>query len=312
MQSSRNINQNGGKTLIIVLHYQSYEDTYACLSSLKNIPGDGFDIMLINNGMGKNIETDIRRDFPTVRCFSLEENMGFAVANNIGLQTSLQEGYGFSLLLNNDVVVDLHFLGILRDVMETDEKIAIAGPAIYYYDRRDSLWAMGGWITLWKANVGGNINLDINNCPPYFDVDYLPGTCILIRNRALERMGMLPEEYFLAFEEVEFAIKAKKNGYRVLACRDSKIYHKVGMSSQRPPKYQYNSMRNRFLFLKRNIGRPFNHIAPLLLFLMMMLKGGFPRRLILVAFADHLKSDRIRREDLIRIEESYHESLPKP
>ena len=310
MKSSRNMNQNEGKTLIIVLHYQSYEDTCACLSSLKDIPG-AFDIMLINNGMGKNVETDIRRDFPTVRYFSLEENMGFAAGNNFGLQTSLQEGYRFSLLLNNDVVVDYHFLKILRDVMEVDEKIAMAGPAIYYYDRRDCLWAMGGSITLWNAKIWGNINIDINNCPPYFDVDYLPGTCILIRNRALERMGMLPEEYFLAFEEAELAIKAKINCYRVVACRDSIIYHKVGMSSQNPPKYQYNIMRNRFMLLRRNICRPFNHIAPLLLFLMMMLKGRFPRRLILVAFADHLKSDRIRREDLIRIEESYHESLRK-
>jgi GT2 family glycosyltransferase len=310
MEGSRNMNQNEGKTLIIVLHYQSYEDTYACLSSLKDIPG-AFDIMVINNGMGEGIEIDITRDFPTVRCLSLEENMGFAVANNFGLQTSLQEGYEFSLLLNNDVVVDFHFLEMLINVIEADEKIALAGPAIYYYERRDSLWAMGGWINLWNANIGGIINLDINNCPPYFDVDYLAGTCILIRNQALNRIGMLPEEYFLAYEEAEFAIKARTNGYRVVACRDSKIYHKVGMSSQNPPKYQYNSMRNRFLFLKRNISKPFNHIVILLLFLRMMLRGSIPRRLILVAFADHLKSDRIRREDLIHIEEGCHERLQR-
>lgn len=306
MAGGGNMDQNQGKTLIIVLHYQSYEDTYACLSSLKDIP-EAFDIMLINNGMGEGIETQITRDFPTVRCLNLEENMGFAVANNIGLRTSLQEGYEFSLLLNNDVVVDFHFLGILKNVMEADEKIALAGPAIYYYERSDFLWAMGGWINLWNANIGGIINLDINNCPPYFDVDYLAGTCILINNQALKRIGMLPEEYFLAYEEADFAIKARKNGYRVVACRDSKIYHKVGMSSQNPPKYQYNSMRNRYLFLKRNIAKPFNHIAIILLFLRMMLRGRISRRLILVAFADHLKSDRIRREDLIRIEEGCYE-----
>jgi GT2 family glycosyltransferase len=300
------MNQNEGRTLIIVLHYQSDENTYACLSSLQDIPDGSFDIMLINNGMGKNIEASIKRDFPTVRCIGLEENVGFAAGNNIGLQASLHEGYEFSLLLNNDVVVDRHFLGILRDVMESDKKIAMAGPAIYYFDRRDSLWAMGGRITLWKASVEGIVNIDVSDCPLSFDVDYLPGTCILFRNRALEKMGMLPEEYFLAFEEAEIAIKAKKCGNRVVACRDSKIYHKVGMSSRTLPEYQYNSMRNRFLFLKRNIGKPFNYLAPLLLFLMLMLKGSFSRRLIWVAFTDCLKSDRIRREDLIRTEKSYH------
>jgi GT2 family glycosyltransferase len=297
------MNQNEGRTLIIVLHYQSYQDTYACLASLQDVPGD-FDIMLINNGMGEGIEIDIKRDFPTVTCLSLKENMGFAVANNFGLRTSFQEGYEFSLILNNDVVVDFQFLEILKNVMEADEKIALAGPAIYYYDRRDSLWALGGWIKLWSAEIGGINNLDINNSPPYFDVDYLAGTSILIRNRALGKIGMLPEEYFLAYEEAEFAIKARTNGYRVVACRDSIIYHKVGMSSQNPPKYQYNSMRNRFLFLKRNMATPFNYIAILLLFLRILLRGHISRRLILVAFADHLRSDRIRREDLIHIEDS--------
>jgi len=301
----RNSNENERKTLIIILHYQSYEDTHACLSSLQDIPGDRFDVMLINNGMEKNIETHVRTNFPAVKCITLEQNMGFAVANNIGLHASLQNGYQFSLLLNNDVVVDRHFLEILRNVMEADENVALAGPAIYYFDKRDSLWAIGGWINLWKAQIGGIINVDVNNCSPCFDVDYLPGTCILVRNRALDKIGMLPEEYFLAYEEAEFAIKAKKSGYRILACRDSKIYHKVGMSGQSPPKYKYNHMRNRFLFMKRNFIRPINYLAPFILFLILILKGVLHRRLIWFAFIDYLKSEKIKREDLIRIEERF-------
>lgn len=303
-QVTQSINQNKGKTLIIILHYQSNEDTCACLSSLMDMHDSSFDIVIINNGMGKDIKTLISRDFSAVRCICLEKNMGFAVANNVGLQASLQEGYEFSLILNNDVVVDPHFLGTLRGVLEADEKNGLIGPAIYYYDQKESLWAMGGLLNMWKASAWGNANVDISRCPPYFDVDYLPGTCILVRNQVLEKVGLLPENYFLAFEEVEFALNAKQNGYKVLACRDSIIYHKVGMSSQRPPKYLYNSMRNRFLFLKRNLAWPFNSIAVLFLFLTMMLRGDYPRRLILWAITDHLKSDVIRREDLIRIEKS--------
>ena len=122
---------------------------------------------------------------------------------------------------------------------------------MYFCNHKEQLWSCGGWIRWWSGHVGGITDLGQLRSD-VADVDYLPGACILVRNSALGKIGLMSEEYFLAYEEADWAIQARRARFRVVACAKSVLLHKGGISSRFTPELTYNSFRNRFLFFRRH------------------------------------------------------------
>jgi GT2 family glycosyltransferase len=88
------------------------------------------------------------------------------------------------------------------------------------------------------------------------EVDYVAGACLLIRSELIKKIGLIPEEYFLFFEETEWCLKARRAGQKVVCVCDSLIYHKGSKSTEKVGGLQeYYMTRNQIIFEKRNAGR---------------------------------------------------------
>jgi len=188
-----------------------------------------------------------------------EKNYGFAKGNNVGIKYALKTLHADCiLLLNNDTVVDKEFLNHCIKSIEKD-KVGIVTAKIYYYGKPQRIWAAGGKINMLLGSCRGiwHNKVDAGTLNGEEEVEYAPGTLMLIRRSLFDRIDFLPSCYFGAGEELEFAIKAKRNRYKVICNRNSIIFHKVGMSSNQSLKYLYNSYMTRFLFLERNLPRIF-------------------------------------------------------
>src|SRR6266849_5443170 len=98
------------ETLVIILHFGSIEDTVACLDSLHRSVVSPFDVFVVNNGPGKEVESILKAKHPNVIYHNAGLETGFAAGNNIGLRYSLERGYHYSLLLNNDTIAERDFL----------------------------------------------------------------------------------------------------------------------------------------------------------------------------------------------------------
>src|ERR1700732_3298340 len=133
------------KTLIIILHFGSIEDTLACLDSLRRSVVSPFDVFVVNNGPDKGVESILKAKHPDVIYHNAGLETGFAAGNNIGLRFGLERGYRYSLLLNNDTIAERDFLQLLIKPMEKDQAIAMTGPAMYFYSNKEQLWSCGGW-----------------------------------------------------------------------------------------------------------------------------------------------------------------------
>ncbi len=290
-------------TLIIILHYGKIEDTLETLASLANVDRAKapFQTLVIDNGSGSDLGSILSAQYPAVRFLGLERNRGFAGGNNVGLELALAEGFDFSLLLNNDVSVAPDFLLELRAALDADPSVAMAGPLSFFHDEPERIWAFGGFISKWNAAVGPKTVRPGRNEP--VPTDYLPGACILIRNAALEAVGLMPEKYFLAYEEAEFCLAARRGGFGVVACPRARIWHKVGMSSKATPEYQYNTMRNRFLFGEylANGGWLWNKAFVLWLFVRFYLSGRRSGKLVWRALRDHFRYSTVRAEHLTAV-----------
>jgi GT2 family glycosyltransferase len=165
------------------------------------------------------------------------DNIGFAAGNNVGINYALKNGdCDYIWLLNNDTVVDKLSLSELIKTIRLNSRSGMCGSTLLYYENPSIVQALGGdsyniW-TGFNQHVGGLKPYEEDNDYSFVEkeLSFLVGASILIKASVLKEIGLLCEEYFLYYEELDFAIRAKKKSYTLAYSRSSLVYHKVGAS----------------------------------------------------------------------------------
>lgn len=244
------------KVSIIILNWNGKEDTIECLDSLKHITYPNYEILLVDNGSTDGSVNYFKKHYPEIELIENGENLGFAKGNNVAILKAMEQGSDYILLLNNDTIVDSDFLMELVKVAESDEKIGIVGPKIYYYNydgHKDVIWSAGGKISPLHEMVYSHIGLNEKDAGQ-FDVsnkvDWISGAAILIKTPVLS-ITMLNPNYFFGNEDVEICIKARKKHLDVVYVPTSKIWHKVG-ASRKKKGLETRNFKEYLLFIKQN------------------------------------------------------------
>ena len=188
-----------------------------------------------------------------------EKNYGFAEGNNIGMRFALNKcSPDYILLLNNDTVVDALFLQHLTEQMEQNETIGFCCPKIYYYNyegRRDIINFAGGRIDMFRgisSHIGVNTP-DIGQYNNNKEVDWAEGSCLLVRIKTIENIGLLDSKYFAYWEELDWCLQGKKYGWQSWYIPEAKIWHKIARSTKKMSGLSHYYMtRNRILFMRKN------------------------------------------------------------
>ena len=211
-----------------------------CLKSLHNLDYSNFEVLAIDNDPNHRLG-DLNFDYKITKLTN-KENLGFSGGNNTGIKYALDNGADYILLLNNDTVIEPEFLKKLVEVGEKDEKIGILGPVIYKCGTDEIHFAGGkiGWLYDEARHVPGAS-------------DYITGACFLIKRKVIEKIGLMPEDYFLYFEDAEWCLKARKVGFGCKVVSEARIGHEVSKNTQEYSfSYVYYHYRNGLLLAKRN------------------------------------------------------------
>jgi hypothetical protein len=163
-------------------------------------------------------------------------NLGFAGGNNVGLRYALaQQDCDFFWLLNNDTVVDTHALSALVERMRQRPDAGMCGSTLLSYDNPRFFQALGGSIyNRWTAR-GGHIGMGyqgdrLPNCDAVERrMKYVVGASMMVRRTFLDQIGLMSEAYFLYFEEIDWATRARGK-YSLAYAPQSVVYHKEGSS----------------------------------------------------------------------------------
>lgn len=220
------------KVAIIIVTWNGIEDTMECLESLKGVTYKNFRIIVIDNASHDGSVSRIQKKYPEIQIVENNQNLGFAPAVNIGIECAQSQHFKYALLLNNDTIVDKDFLTILVKTIEKKPDNGIVGSKIYYFNSDKILWFAGGAFTpsdgLFR-NIGQQ-EKDLGQvCET--EVDFVSGCSMLFRIDILKVTGLLNEKYESYVEDVEFNLRAKDSGYKIVLAPSSVVWHKVSKSS---------------------------------------------------------------------------------
>lgn len=235
-----------GKVYIIVLNYKHWEDTVECVQSLQKLVYKGeVDIIVVDNcSQNNSLENiqhrlvDTHSPFP-VHYMGLYSNGGFAKGNNAGLHFALQKGDGaYFWVLNNDTTVDSSSLEHLVAQAENDKRhfrrIGLYGTKLRYYAFPEKLQAVGGIYNKWFATLKEKGNLEIDK--GQYDEERFPnvlvGASLFATKDFLHEVGLLGEDYFIYFEEEDWAERARRRDWGMCVVTESIVYHKQGVATQ--------------------------------------------------------------------------------
>ena len=223
---------------IVIVTFNSTGHIHECLRSLvENRPAVDHEIVVVDNASTDGTAAAIRARWNAVRVIEAGANVGFARANNLGIQQTFGE---LILLLNPDTSVPAGALDLLVGALDARPGVAVVGPRLVNADGRAEL-SFGRMMSplaelrqklLVRGNSrGGPIATYVNSITRRErEVDWVSGACLLVRRADAEAVGLLDERYFLYTEDVDFCAAVRARGRRVLFYPMAEVIHLRGQS----------------------------------------------------------------------------------
>lgn len=236
---------------IITINYNGLEDTCALIESIPF--NDNMEVIVVDNA-SKNQEGDtIAQRYPRIKIIKSDQNIGFAGGNNLGIQAA-QGKYLF--LVNNDTVFKDFNIKALIDRMESSSEIGVVCPKIRFAWRNNPIQFTGytplSQITVRNHAIGFGED-DHSQYETAHPTPYAHGAAMLICRDAINKVGFMPESYFLYYEELDWSMMFTRAGYQIWYEPKCTIYHKESQTTgQNSPIRTYYLTRNRLMLVRRN------------------------------------------------------------
>ena len=303
------------KTAVILLNWRRPDLTLVCLSSLAAVEGNPPSIYVVDNHSGDDSVARIRAELArlaaeqplrfqyvphlptgphptsdldqhlaTLTLIESPQNLGFGGGVNVGLRAALLDPtIKLFWVLNNDTEITPRALETLKKDFREDAALGALGSCLCYQAHPGIIQGVGGRYSSWLGTtqhvLGGRLYEEVmrnSNHPP---IDYAVGAAVCIRREVLIEAGLFPEDYFLYFEDMDWAFSVRKKApkWRIDYCLESVVLHQEGAttganeSKTKRTTYlaDYYYQRNRLRFARRWYpGRyPLVHLTQLLVFL---------------------------------------------
>jgi GT2 family glycosyltransferase len=239
------ITVNFNQPLLTVLFLNSIADR----NTYQNI-----EVIVVDNGSSENHVTEWQSSYPQVRFIRSEKNLGFAGGNNLGISESSGD---YLFLVNNDTEFSLGLTQSLVDILDSKNTVGAVSPKILYFENPD--------IIQYAGFTEMNMNTGRNHCIGQMEIDrgqydggtgptgFVHGAAMMIRKEAIDKAGLMPELFFLYYEEMDWCEKIRNAGFEIWVEPKARIYHKESMTvGKNSLLKEYFMCRNRILFIRRN------------------------------------------------------------
>jgi GT2 family glycosyltransferase len=237
---------------IISVNYNQAKVTCQMLASLEKVTYPCFEVIIVDNASPSDDLRCIEEQYPQAKLIRSPENLGFAGGNNLGIAEARGE---YLLFLNNDTEVEPDFLEPLVNLFVQNEKAGMASPKIIYHGTDLIQYAGSGGINPWtgRSITIGHLQKDKGQHNSSMQTELADGAAMMVPKSIIREVGLMPELFFLYYEELDWCEMIKRAGYTCHYVADSTIYHKESVSVGKASVLKtYYMNRNRLLFIRRN------------------------------------------------------------
>jgi GT2 family glycosyltransferase len=238
----------------VILNYNGIEDTRELLNSIKkNLQGLLYEVIVVDNGSTRDEYAEISTQFHEFIILKNETNLGFSGGNNVGIRASNGR---YIMLINNDTLLIDSSINLLVKKLDEHPEIGAISPKIHFFSPSGVIQYAGytrlSRFTLRNKGIGyGETDRGQYDVPGR--TESLHGAAMMVRREVINKVGLMPEDYFLYYEELDWSEMIKRGGFEIWFDPRAVIIHKESRSTGRnSPLKKYYMVRNRLIFAKRN------------------------------------------------------------
>ena len=216
------------KTLVIIPHYDKLELIKECIKYLEEQNTNRFDCLIVDNGSSDgSVEYlyDWKNQNERNHIILLNENMGFAYAVNLGLKFSIENGYEYSILLNNDAFPEKDFVKSLVSSMEEKYKYFALSALMINYKYKNKIDSFGDSYNLLGFSHQNKLLQSVDEIEKDEDCFSACGGACIYNNEILKKIGLLDNNFFAYLEDIDLSYRARLYGYKIGTCKNAKCYH---------------------------------------------------------------------------------------
>ena len=236
---------------IITINYNGLKDTCELIDSIPF--NDDMEVIVVDNASTQDEASIISERYPQVKVIRSHQNLGFAGGNNVGIKAAKGQ---YILLINNDTYFKEYNIDALINRLESSDKIGIVCPKLRFAWASHPIQFAGytplSPITIRNQAIGFGES-DYGQYDTAHPTPFAHGAAMLVKHEAMDKVGLMPECYFLYYEELDWSMMFTRAGYEIWYDPACTVYHKESQTTgQNSPLRTYYITRNRLLFVKRN------------------------------------------------------------
>lgn len=238
---------------IITVNYKQALVTNQLLDSLQGLTWPNYEVIIVDNASGIEDINLLNLNYPNVTLIKSSENLGFAGGNNLGIRQCKGD---YILLLNNDTEVDAGFLEPMVSLFIDNPKIGAVSPKIKYFYQPDTIQYAGftdmNPFTM-RMNAIGSKQKDNGDFDYVEKTHFAHGCAMMVSRNVIDIVGLMPDIYFLYYEEHDWSMAIKRAGFEIFYQPASIVFHKESISTGKDsPLKTYYINRSRLIFTRRN------------------------------------------------------------
>ena len=239
---------------VITVNYNGFQDTKELIDSLHaHFQACSYEIIVVDNGSHQNEALSLQQLYPNIRTIRSEQNLGFAGGNNLGIEAAWGK---YFLFLNNDTYITDDSLIFLKERLASTPDCAAASPKIKFAFAPQNIQFAGftplSKYTLRNSTIGYD-KADQGQYNQPSTTPYLHGAAMMVKQDVVKKIGKMPENYFLYYEELDWCTQMTKAGYTLWYEPRSTVFHKESRSTgKNSPMKTFYLTRNRLLYTWRH------------------------------------------------------------
>lgn len=220
---------------IVICNYNKAEQVLECIQTVLESKYQDFDLYVVDNGSTDGSVQAIRNTYDgQLTLLENKENLGGSGGFNTGLRTVYEKGYPFLMCVDNDAMLDENAIGNLREFLLQHEEAGMAGAKIYHLEAPDYVQQFGQKIDFeyFCTEVNYYNAYEDGSMPDYLYTDSVAACALMVRRSIVDKIGLMPEENFLYWDDTEWCYRCNLAGYRVASVGNAVALHAMGAKKE--------------------------------------------------------------------------------